>query len=413
MKITVNKKEFQNALEIAAKVASGTGRIREYDRVYIGVDSGKTNGIVVIGQGSGGAIRIGLTAKAIETATLQAGELIGFCAKMFLDELKNYDTAEVGFGFSVSLIPLAREKDKVVYVGYVGRPAEENRYFSAAIIKNDFVFENNKASFISIPADKLIDCLKCVLPFVQKPDAQFTDGYWACGVSLSAESGVVTLKATDRHVLAHAEIQDDFGKHGDDFDVTLKPGALSVLVKSVVRKDDDGAVIIRPGAENEPCIIQYRNYKLSVPKINQRYKYGKELVPTAWDYSIILPKSEFMDALKGFIKDCGKEYGAFFKLKTHADYIAFEDTKGLGFEYGVAGKKSYGKTGFEIGFNAPMLLSVLKAIQWSGGEVEFSIQLNKDKKYACAGALFSNPNDENEGVKACWYVCETMLNAGE
>lgn len=39
MKITVNKKEFKNALEIAAKVASGTGRIREYDRVYIGVDT--------------------------------------------------------------------------------------------------------------------------------------------------------------------------------------------------------------------------------------------------------------------------------------------------------------------------------------------------------------------------------------
>lgn len=410
MKITVNKKEFQNALEIAAKVASGTGRIREYDRVYIGVDSGKTNGIVVFGQGNGGAIQIALTVKAREIYALSDGELIEFCAKGVLGELKTYDTADVNFSFGKSLNPLARERDKVVYIGQ----ARENTHcFAAAIIKNDFIFENNKTSFVSIPADKLTDCLKCALPFVQKPDAQFTDGYWACGVSLSAESGVVTLKATDRHVLAHAEIRDDFGKHGDDFDVTLKPGALNVFAKNVVTKGDYNAVIISPGAENEPCIIQYRNYTLSVPKINQRYKYGKELVPTVWDYSIVLPKSEFMDALRGFVKDCGKEHGAYFKLKAHADYIAFEDTKDLGFEYGVAGKKSYGKAGFEIGFNAPMLLSVLKAIQWSGDEVEFTIQLNKDKKYACAGALFANPIDKNEDAKTCWYVCEVMLSAGE
>ena len=410
MVTTVNKKEFKNALEIAAKVASGTGRIREYDRVYIGVDSSKPDGIFVFGKGSGGAVQIALTVKARETVTLQDGELIEFRAKEVLDELKTYDTADVVFNIIKAEHKQAAENDMLLHLG---RFMEYVECYKGRVVKNDFIFANNGDHFLSVPADKLTECFKSTLPFIQKPDAKFTDEYWACGVHLSATSDSVTLKATDRHTLAHVEMQGDFVKKGDDFEITLKPGALNVFVNNVIKKGDYNAIIISPGAENEHCIIQYRNCTFSVPKINQRYQYGKALVSMTCDYSIILPKSEFIDALKGFIKDCGKEHGAYFKLKTHVDYIAFKDTKGLGFEYGVAGKKQYGKTGFEIGFNAPMLLSVLKAIQWSGDEVEFSIHLNKDKKYACAGALFTNPNDENEDVKASWYVCEVMLNTRE
>lgn len=419
MVIAVNKKEFKNALEIAAKVASGTGRIREYDRVYIGVDSSKPDGILVFGKGSGGAVQITLTTKARETVTLQDGELIEFCAKGFLDELKTYDTADIDFSFGSSKKPLAREKDKVVYIG---RPVEYKPFFPARIVKNDFVFTNSGDYFLSVPAYKLTECFKSTLSFARKPDAQFTDEYWACGVNLSVDRDKVILKTTDRHVLAHAEIQDDFGKKGDDFEVTLKPGALNVFVKSIVRKDDDSAVIVSPGAESQPCVIRYLNYTLSVPKINQRYQYGKELVPTVWDYSAIFSKSEFIDALKGFVRDL-----ATIKLTTHSFFddetgefdlslcgINFEDAHNFGFKRSVSAiDLGYGSIGIEIGFNAPMFLSVLKAIQWSGDKVEFSVHLNKDKKYACAGALFSNPNDENKDIKASWYVCEVMLNAGE
>lgn len=411
MKITVNKKEFKNALEIAAKVASGTGRIREYDRVYIGVDSSKPDGIFVFGKGSGGAVQIALRAEMLQMFTIRYDELIEFCAKLVLDELKTYDTAEVVFSIVRIAHKSANRNDRHLYIGSL---TENTECDNARIIKNDFAFVNSKAAYIIMkPASELTSAIKSTFPFIQKPDAKFTDEYWACGVHLSATSDSVTLKATDRHTLAHVEMQGDFVKKGDDFEITLKPGALNVFVNNVIKKGDYNAIIISPGAENEHCIIQYRNCTFSVPKINQRYQYGKALVSMTCDYSIILPKSEFIDALKGFIKDCGKEHGAYLKLKTHVDYIAFKDTKGLGFEYGVAGKKQYGKMGFEIGFNAPMLLSVLKAIQWSGDEVEFSIHLNKDKKYACAGALFTNPNDENEDVKASWYVCEVMLNTRE
>lgn len=410
MVITVNKKEFKNALEIAAKVASGTGRIREYDRVYIGVDSSKPDGIFVIGKGSGGAVQIALTVKARETVTLQDGELIEFRAKEVLDELKTYDTADVVFNIIKAEHKQAAENDMLLYLG---RFTEYTECFKGRIVKNDFVFTNNSETPIYAPSNIFTSCL----PFVYKPDAEYTDNYWACGLNIKVKERCILVKSTDKHILSCVE-SDCLEWPECKVEVTLKPGALKVLSKNIVDKRNVSENIkIFPGAENEPCLIAYRNdavyYMFSVPKINQRYQYGKALVSMACDYSIILPKSEFIDALKGFIKDFGKEHGAYFKLKTHVDYIAFKDTKGLGFEYGVAGKKQYGKTGFEIGFNAPMLLSVLKAIQWSGDEVEFSIHLNKDKKYACAGALFTNPNDENEDVKVSWYVCEVMLNAGE
>ena len=410
MVVTIDKKELKNAIEIVAKVVSVTGRIREYDLVYIGVDSSKTDGIFVIGQGSGGAICVDLSASKRENVVLSDGELIEFRAKEFLDELKTYDTKDIVFTLVKSECKQSNENDMLLYFG---KFTEYTECFKARVIQNNFVFSNNNAECICVPSDKFTAALKSTLLFTQAPGAQFTDEYWACGVNLSVLDDIATLKVTNRYILAHADLKCR-AQGGDDFGVTLKPGALNILAKNTIdKKDTNAIVIISPGAENEPCVIKYRNYTLSVPKINQRYKYGKELIPTVWDYSITLPKSEFMDALKGFIKDCGKEHGAYFKLKAYANYIAFEDTKGLGFKYGVAGKKQSGKTGFEIGFNAPMLLSVLKAIQWSGDEVEFMVQLNKDKKYACAGASFTNPNDENEDVKACWYVCEVMLGAGE